>query len=100
MVVVHESIAREIGAKLIPAAVGKCMGATGEEFKCWFAEVTLELKSGEESWTWHASIAVTAADLVNPILGFAGCLQYFDATFFGREHRVELAWNGSYKRRG
>jgi hypothetical protein len=97
LVVIHDSIAQFIGAEFIPESAGKCRTITGEDFRYRLAAVTLELNSGQESWRWQANVAVTKAALHDPILGFAGCLQYFDAKFFGREHRVELEWNGSYK---
>lgn len=97
LVVIHDSVARMIGAEFIPESAGTGRTVTGEDFRYRFAAVTLELKSGEESWRWAAKVAVTKAPLQDAILGFAGCLQYFDAKFLGREYRVELEWNGSYK---
>jgi hypothetical protein len=41
-------------------------------------------------------VAFTPVRLWRPILGFAGCLQFFTATFHGDREEVELVINALY----
>jgi hypothetical protein len=41
-------------------------------------------------------VAFTSARIAHPALGYAGFLQFFDATFRGQAEEVELAVNPSY----
>src|SRR5262249_14768080 len=61
-----------------------------------FAQVTLRLASGTERREWPAWVGFTSAQLARPLLGFAGCLQFFTATFFGDREEVELVVNSLY----
>ena len=45
---------------------------------------------------WKAWVGFTSAPLRQPLLGYAGFLQFFDATFFGQREEVELAVNSAY----
>jgi hypothetical protein len=59
------------------------------------AQLTLRLTDGAEVREWPAWVGF-AATLRRPLLGFAGCLQFFTATFRGDREHVELAANGLY----
>ena len=61
-----------------------------------YARVTLRLTDGHEQREWPAWVGFTPAGLVYPVLGFAGCLQFFDAHFRGAREEVELTPNGLY----
>jgi hypothetical protein len=54
------------------------------------------LAQGRERREWRAWIGFTPAHLFRPVLGFAGCLQFFTATFHGDREEVELAVNALY----
>lgn len=45
---------------------------------------------------WEAWAGFTAARMRQPLLGFAGFLQYFTATFDGEGEKLELAVNRLY----
>jgi hypothetical protein len=48
-----------------------------------YAQVTLRLTDGIEYREWPAWVGFTSARLNQPLLGFAGCLQFFSANFRG-----------------
>jgi hypothetical protein len=58
--------------------------------------VRLRITDGQEMREWEAWIGFTPARLRYPILGFAGCLQFFTATFHGDQEEVTLAVNALY----
>jgi hypothetical protein len=60
------------------------------------AEVTLRLAGNNEQREWKAWVGFTAAPLRQPLLGYAGFLQFFTATFHGDREEVELAVNVTY----
>src|SRR2546421_406564 len=45
------------------------------------AEVVLRLTAGREQREWRAWVGFTAAKLRQPLLGYAGLLQFFTVTF-------------------
>ena len=49
-----------------------------------------------EQREWPAWVGFTAASMPYPVLGFAGFLQFFTATFHGEREEVELTINGLY----
>jgi hypothetical protein len=60
------------------------------------AEVTLRVADSKERREWKAWVAFSPVPLRQPLLGFAGFLQYFTATFHGDREEVELAVNSLY----
>jgi hypothetical protein len=61
-----------------------------------YAEVTLRIADNQEQREWKAWVGFTAARLRQPLLGYAGFLQYFTATFHGDREEVELTVNPTY----
>ena len=61
-----------------------------------YAPVTLRLTDGNEYREWPALVGFTLASMTHPLLGFAGCLQFFDSLFCGEQELVELTVNGLY----
>ncbi len=61
-----------------------------------YARITLHLTDGIEFREWPAVVAFTPARIPHGLLGFAGSLQYFTATFRGDVEEVELAVNALY----
>jgi hypothetical protein len=94
--VFHQDIAAAIGIDLSNAPVGEAGGVGMARFPIRYAEVTLRVTNGRERREWRALVGFTSAPLHNPLLGYAGCLQYFTATFHGDREEVELAVNGHY----
>lgn len=61
-----------------------------------YAQIRLRLATNTEQREWPAMVGFTSAPLCFPLLGFAGVLQFFDATFRGAREEVELVVNSLY----
>ena len=61
-----------------------------------YAKVTLRITDGHEQREWEGWVGFTSARLHRPLLGHAGFLQFFDATFRGEAEIVELTPNSAY----
>jgi predicted aspartyl protease len=88
-----ESIAALVGVNLsgAPTAMGTGVGLARVAVR--YAEVVLGIAQGSERHEWRAWVAVTSVPLRRPLLGFAGFLQFFTATFHGDREEVELTAN-------
>jgi hypothetical protein len=62
-----------------------------------YAEVVLRISDGKEHREWSARVGFTSAPLHRPLLGYAGFLQFFTATFHGDREIAELAVNAGYQ---
>jgi hypothetical protein len=91
-----DNVARLIGVDLTSAPVGGASGVGRVAAPIRFAEVTLRLAGNGELHEWQARVGFTSAPLKQPLLGFAGFLEYFTATFHGDQEQVELAVNRLY----
>jgi hypothetical protein len=91
-----EWIAGRIGLDLSKAPTGIAGGVGGGSASVRYAQVALRLTDGSEFRQWTAWLGFTAAPMVQPILGFAGCLQFFHANFLGDQEAVELTVNTLY----
>jgi hypothetical protein len=91
-----EWIARQVGLDLTSAPQGEATGVATGAAALRYAEVRLRLASGKERREWTAWVGFTSTPIRQPLLGFAGFLQYFTATFHGDSEEVELAVNGRY----
>lgn len=95
--VFSELVASDIGIDLSQAPTG---GASGvgpmAAVVLRYAEVMLRISDGHEHREWLARVGFTSAPLHRPLLGFAGFLQFFTASFHGDREQVELTVNGSY----
>jgi hypothetical protein len=58
--------------------------------------VTLRITDGSEFREWQAWVGFTSVRLHRPLLGFAGCLQYFSAHFHGDREELEMTVNSRY----
>ena len=54
-------------------------------------------RDGIEQREWRARVGFTSTPLKRPLLGFAGCLQFFTSSFHGDLERVELTVNRLYQ---
>jgi hypothetical protein len=61
-----------------------------------FGEVDLILADDASACRWRAVIAFSSAPLPYPILGNAGCLEFFNVHFLGADLIVELDTNWKY----
>ena len=62
----------------------------GSQFPLRFGRVEMELSSATEIYRWSAVVGFTSAPLPYPLLGLTGFFEYFDATFRGADHELEL----------
>lgn len=92
-----DAVASRVGIDLSQAPTG---GASGvgppAAVMLRYAEVTLRISDGKEHREWPARVGFTSAPLHRPLLGYAGFLQFFTATFHGDREMAELAVNASY----
>ncbi len=86
----------QLGLDLSNAPPGEAGNVASTPIPIRYAQVTLRLTDGHEFCEWLAWVGFTAAPLRQPLLGFGGCLQFFDADFRGRFEEVELAVNSLY----
>jgi hypothetical protein len=91
-----EVLGAYIGADLANAPAGQAAGVGLAGVPLRYAEVTLRLSDGCEFREWRAWVGFTPVRLDRPLLGFAGCLQFFTATYHGDREEVELSVNSLY----
>ena len=89
-------VAARIGIDLTSASVGNAGGVGLPSVQVCFAEVVLRVTDQREQYEWRAWVGFTPAPLRHALLGFAGFLQFFTATFHGDREEVELAVNSLY----
>jgi hypothetical protein len=91
-----EALAAHIGVDLTNAPVGMGTTANMASVPLRYGRVHLRLTDGREHHEWPAWVGFTPARFRYPMLGFAGCLQFFEATFQGDHEEVVLAPNSLY----
>ena len=91
-----EWIAWKIGIDLSNAPSATSGGMGGGSGLLRFAQITLRVADNKERREWQAWVGFTTAPLRHSLLGYAGFLQYFTATFHGEREEVELTVNGLY----
>lgn len=91
-----EDIATAVGVDLTGAPMGSGTGIGMAGAIVRYAEVGLRIATNQEHREWRARVGFTAAKLPYPVLGFAGFLQFFDATFRGGLEEVELTVGALY----
>jgi hypothetical protein len=91
-----ETLAVSLGIDLTNAPTGGGSAATRGAVPLRYAEVTLRIADNQERREWLGWVGFTPARLHWPMLGYAGFLQYFTATFHGDRQEVELTVNGTY----
>jgi hypothetical protein len=90
-----ESVAQHIGIDLSAAPSCTFGGIVHGGHTARFAEVTIRLSDGIEFREWPGWVGFAKA-LRRPVLGFGGCLQFFDSKFFGADEMFELEVNRLY----
>jgi hypothetical protein len=91
-----EQYAVQTGIDLTNAPQGTCAGVGQTPVPVKYAQVTLRMTDGKEFREWTGWVGFTPVLSNYALLGFAGCLQYFTATFFGDLEEVELIVNSLY----
>lgn len=77
-------------------ATGHVVRWRGQGYQLRFGNVDLELTDGGSSLRWTAMIAFSDAPIRYPLLGNSGCLEFFDAKFFGEDRLVQLEANPAH----
>ncbi len=90
------SWAPSLGIDLSSAPTGTAAGVGMASSVVRYAQASLRITDGVEVRTWPAWVGFTDTPLRNPLLGFAGFLQFFTATFRGDREGVELEVNSFY----
>jgi hypothetical protein len=91
-----ESVAIAAGIDLSNAPVSSAAGVGLQALTLRLVEVTLRIADNQEQREWSAWVGFTSAKLHQPLLGFAGFLQFFDVLIRGEQEKVELTVNGAY----
>jgi hypothetical protein len=86
----------QVGIDLDNAPTGEALGVGAALSVLRYAEVLLRLTDGQEYREWPARVGFVSTPLARPLLGFAGVLQFFTATFHGDREEVELTVNNLY----
>jgi len=94
--VFSERLAARIGLDLTNAPQGQLTTAMLANAPVRYAQVLLRVTDGKEQREWPAWVGFTPAKLQSPLLGFAGFLQFFTATFRGDREEIELTVNNLY----
>lgn len=93
--VFHTDDADLLGIDLTHAPTGTAQGTTGQTVTLRYAEVFLQIANDDgDRIEWRATVAFAPKRGTHPLLGFAGFLQFFDATFSGELEEVTLTPNG------
>jgi hypothetical protein len=91
-----DGLAAALGIDLTNAPQGTGSGIGQGTVIIRYAEVTFRIADNQEQREWRAWVGFAPLQARYPLLGFAGFLQYFTATFFGDREEVELTVNGLY----
>jgi hypothetical protein len=91
-----EASAAQIGVDLSNAPTGTAIGVGGNPVAVRYAEILLRLTDGQELREWTGWVGFTQAKFRYPMLGFAGCLRFFDTLIRGAAEEVELTVNSLY----
>ena len=76
------------------------LAGRGKPIRCRYHLASLRLTDGKhETFEWDGMVGFVAVPLKCPLLGQAGFLQYFDVTFQGANHWVEVIPNQSFSGR-
>jgi hypothetical protein len=93
-----EWIAPMVGIDLnLAAALDIHLAGRGKPIRCRYHVATLRITDGkQETLQWGTMIGFVAVPLKCPLLGHAGFLEYFDVTFQGADHFVDLSANWAF----
>lgn len=76
--------------------IGHKLRWRGQLYELRFGDVELRMTDDATTYRWPATVGFSHAPIPYRILGYAGCLQFFDVTFRGDDRIVELEPNRSY----
>jgi hypothetical protein len=94
-------VAEALGITLHVNQAEPAIGAGGHELKTWAGEIEIEIMDDHDHrqrWTVPVGFMETEDDFAPALLGHAGFLEYFTATFDGAQQTVELVPNNRFPR--
>lgn len=91
-----DQYAAHTGIDLTNVPSGTASGIGQAPVPVKYVQVRLRMTDGVEQHEWPAWVGFTPALTNHALLGFAGCLQFFTATFHGHLEEVELTVNPIY----
>jgi hypothetical protein len=91
-----EPLPQRIGIDLTNAPTSQFTGVGPSPVPVRYAEVSLRLAGNGELHEWAGRVGFTATPMRWPLLGYAGFLEFFTATFHGDLEELELATNTRY----
>jgi hypothetical protein len=91
-----DDLARLLGIDLTNAPIGTASPVGGPSISYRYAHVALRLSDGIEHCEWLAIVGFVAGRRSWGLLGRAGCLPYFDATFRGSHEDAILLPNTTF----
>jgi hypothetical protein len=86
--------AERIGAIFLPQAAAHIY--RGTTYSIQYAQLQLELTDGKVFWSWPGNRWISEAKFRYPLLGQAGCLEFMDVTFKGKDRLILLETNDSF----
>jgi hypothetical protein len=89
-------VLRLIGASALPDT-GHRIRWRGSLHPLRYASVELSMSDDVAECRWQAVIAFSPAPLTYPILGNAGCLEFFDIRLLGADLWIELEPNWKFQ---
>lgn len=89
---IPREIADFIGIEEISDQISTVLSASGE-MPVHYGVMTIECGTEQEQYRWRAAVGIVNQPWKEALLGHAGFLDYFDATFFGGERQVQLMRN-------
>lgn len=90
------AVAEKVGIDLGDAPVREAAGIAMNPVKLHYGRVSLRLANGGERCEWPAWVAFAETPMNRPLLGFASCLQFFTAAFYGDREELELTPNSLF----
>lgn len=93
------SLAKSLGIELDYGAAGRASAVGGHEVRLVPGPATLALSQGDEEYRWQATVGFLETDDPDDeaaLLGYAGFLKFFHATFDTDSHDVALIANNRF----
>lgn len=93
------SLALAIGVQLDRTTIGQASGVGGHVVQLVPGNVTLQVAQGGRKCRWESTVAFLEVEQPEDevaLLGYAGFLEYFRATFDSQSHELELTPNDRF----
>lgn len=86
------AVARQLGITVDTSNTpdGFVRGIAQVPKRFWRRTIEIRLADGIAGYAWTTNVAITDADPRFPVLGWAGCFEFFRTTFLGDPRRATL----------